>query len=103
MKCLLIRDIPRLCANVFDLLVSSLPRLELVGLDLYGTQYGSECRGGNDLVLAKSLGALSESNCHIPCGGMPSIMCGGNFANSLYTLGTYIHLHHLHSFRNMPK
>lgn len=67
--------------------VSALPR---AGYTLYGTQYGSQCYGENDLASATSLGALPQSECNMPCAGLASIMCGGSWANSLYALSKFI-------------
>lgn len=46
-----------------------------------GTQYATYCFCGNKY--GRSGGA---SNCNTPCGGNPTEMCGGGWANSVYSV-----------------
>ncbi|EFJ50832.1 hypothetical protein VOLCADRAFT_88158 [Volvox carteri f. nagariensis] len=54
------------------------------GLKLYGVQFRGQCYGGNDLVLATSLG--TSAACTMNCTGDNSQICGGPWSNSLYSL-----------------
>lgn len=55
----------------------------IAGLAYYAVQFGGQCYGGNDLKLATSLGTAT---CTVRCIADISQICGGPWANSLYTL-----------------
>ncbi|KAG2489767.1 hypothetical protein HYH03_011718 [Edaphochlamys debaryana] len=59
---------------------------QLSGFGVYGVQAGTRCYGGTSEDLALSLGAASD--CTVPCGGDPTVMCGGATSNMVYRLGS---------------
>lgn len=49
---------------------------------LYALQYGSQCYGSSNVAQAISYGP--SKGCTFPCNGLPSLTCGGGYANDIY-------------------
>jgi len=59
------------------------------GYDYYAVQFHGECHCANKLWKSK-YGKVSGKSCNSPCNGDVSIMCGGEWLNSVYKTNPHI-------------
>ncbi len=75
------RGLPHL-GGVRDDMTPALCQSLCGGYQYAGTQWYSECWCGNELRWNQ----IPQSSCNTPCKGDPGTMCGGGWANSVYTV-----------------